>query len=108
MDPREIEAILYQLEDEKADLVEYLQTLDIRLKDTTTSEEDRSAMEEDRLQTLEDIRELDRDIAMYTELKDRLFPAEIGECGFYCDGLCPQCKNYGYDPRTEVMTDGDY
>ena len=86
MDQRDIESILFNLESDKNDLLSELHEISELLKD-----------------------ELELDIAMYKEMMDKLYPSEIGACGFPCDGRCPQCGgSESYDPNSEVFTGGDY
>jgi hypothetical protein len=54
-----------------------------------------------------DIRECEIDIAMYTEVMNKLYPRTVGLCGYSCDGQCQQCRS-GYDAHDEVFTGGDY
>lgn len=108
MDQRDMECHIYALEGERLDLLNYLDKLEVQLEDTTKTEAELEDLKKDKENTLEDIRELERDIAMFQEMLDKLFPQEVGLCGFLCDGFCQECKNGGYDPRSEVMTDGDY
>lgn len=92
MDQREIQEILYSLENEKELLLSKLDEL----------------LEEDEIVDLEyEIQEINLDIAIYTEMFDKLYPSQVGACGYTCDGYCSQCSG-NYDPAYEVLTGGDY
>ena len=92
MDQREIQEILYSLENEKELLLSKLNEL----------------LEEDEIVDLEyEIQEINLDIAIYTEMFDKLYPSQVGACGYTCDGYCPQCSG-NYDPAYEVFAGGDY
>lgn len=109
MDEREIESILYALEDRKDVFLHYLDMIEESLRDETHPEGERHTMLEEREDLLHEIREVELDIGVYTEMKNRLYISEIGECGFPCDGRCPQCGGTdGYNPLYEVFTGGDY
>lgn len=107
MDPREIESILFDLNAEKDVLLSKLDELKELINDETKTNKEITDLTEE-LDTVEyDIEEVDLDIAMYTEMYNKLFPAVIGACGFPCDGNCSQCGG-NYDPLYEVFTAGDY
>jgi hypothetical protein len=108
MDQRDCESRIYALEDQRLELLEYLEKVEVQLKNPSNTAIQIEDLKKDKEETEEDIRELERDIAMFREMIDKLFPSEIGNCGFVCDGFCTQCANGGYDPHTEIMTDGDY
>lgn len=94
MDQRQIQEILYCLENEKELL---LSKLDELLED-----------ESDELDDIEyEIKEIDLDIAMYTEMFDKLYPSQVGACGYTCDGYCSECSG-NYEPAYEVFAGGDY
>lgn len=94
MDQRQIQEILYCLENEKELL---LSKLDELLED-----------ESDELDDVEyEIQEINLDIAMYTEMFDKLYPSQVGACGYVCDGYCSECSG-NYEPLYEVFASGDY
>lgn len=107
MDEREIESIIYSLQDKKEMLLSYLDLTEASL--TESSQEDYYLLLEEKEDLLHEIREIEIDIGVYTEMKDKLYFAEIGACGFPCDGRCPQCGGTeSYNPLYEVFTGGDY
>ena len=109
MDQREIESILDNLETAKADLLRQLDVICELLEDDNRSEKDRLDLIDERVDIEYEIHETELDIAMYTEMMNKLYPSEIGACGFPCDGRCQQCGGFeSYDPSTEVFTGGDY
>lgn len=109
MDERELENILYLLEDRKMVFLQYLDLLESSLQDDTLSPDEHSSLVEERDTMAYELREVELDIGVYTEMKNRLYFSEIGACGFPCDGRCPQCGGTeSYNPLYEVFTGGDY
>jgi len=109
MDQREIESILLDLEDKKYKLLLEFQEVYELLNDERKTTEELEELTKEKEDIEYDIREIELDIAMYREMMDKLFPSEIGACGFPCDGRCQQCGgSESYDPNTEVFTGGDY
>ncbi len=95
MDQRQIQEILYSLENEKELL---LSKLDELLEEES----------EDEIVDVEyEIQEINLDIAMYTEMFDKLYPSQVGACGYTCDGYCSECSG-NYEPAYEVFAGGDY
>lgn len=109
MDQREIESVLSKLEDEKETLLSEMNEVNELLQDETTPTDDICRLKKEK-ETLEyEIHEIELDIGVYTEMMDKLYPTEIGACGFPCDGCCQQCGgNESYNPMYEVFTGGDY
>jgi hypothetical protein len=109
MDERQLENILYLLEDRKIVFLQYLDMIEGYLQDDTFPQNERSYITEERDTILYELREIELDIGAYTEMKNRLYFSEIGACGVPCDGQCPQCGGTeSYNPLYEVFTGGDY
>jgi chromosome segregation ATPase len=106
MDQRDIEDILYNLNSEKDVLLSKLDEIDELLEDEKKTKEEIEDLKEEKETVEYDIQEISLDIAMYTEMMDKLYPSEVGACGLPCDGRCQQCE--GYEPLYEVFTAGDY
>jgi hypothetical protein len=109
MDQREIESILYDLFAEKNILLSELDEVSKLLADETKSPKEIEELKKEK-ETLDyEIHELELDVGMYTEMMNKLYPSQIGECGFPCDGRCQQCRgSESYDPMYEIFTGGDY
>lgn len=109
MDQREIQDILFHLESEKEVLLSAVDEINEVLRSEGKREDEIKDLKEEKDRLEFEIEELDLDIGIYKEMMDKLFPSEIGACGFPCDGLCPTCGgSESYDPRYEVFTGGDY
>lgn len=109
MDQREIDSILFNLESDKNDLLSELDEICELLKDDKKSEKELTELKKEKEDIEYEIHEIELDIAMYKEMMDKLYPSEIGACGFPCDGRCPQCGgSESYDPSSEVFAGGDY
>lgn len=100
MDSRKLESIIFSLTIEKEDLLRYLDRIDNRLNDETISKDEYADLREDREYLLEDIEDVDMDIAVYQEMLDKLSLADLETYNENTDG--------GYDSRYEVFTEGDY
>jgi peptidoglycan hydrolase CwlO-like protein len=72
-----------------------LHAVEKRLQDTTKTEQEISELKEEQTMLLDDISEIDKDIAIYQEMMDKLKYCEEEYVG-------------GYDSRYEVFTEGDY
>ena len=105
-DQRQIEAILQAIKDEREELIDYSEFLLDEMGDEADNEI-MARLQEDYDDTLQDIEDLDRDIAMYQEVLNDLIGSVVGACGFPCDGNCSLCGG-GYDHAYEVFAAGDY
>jgi hypothetical protein len=109
MDQREIQDNLFHLESEKEVLISTLDEINELLSLEGNSEEEIKDLNEEKDRIEFEIQDITLDIGMYTEMMDKLYPSEIGACGFPCDGCCQQCNgNESYEPMYEVFTSGDY
>jgi hypothetical protein len=109
MDQREIESILLSFEIEKTNLLSELDEVNECLTNEGKSQEEILELKREKEDLEYEIHEIELDSAMYREMLDKLYPSEIGSCGFPCDGRCPRCNgSESYDPNTEVFTGGDY
>lgn len=107
MDQRKLDSILYNLNQEKEYIEIALSQVKSSLEDETISKKERSELEEE-IEHLEfELHEVELDIGVYTEMMHKLFPSELGICGYSCDSKCMTCSG-GYDSRYEVFTEGDY
>jgi hypothetical protein len=106
-DPRKLEYMIYDLNEERDDILNLLKELEEKINQETDQEK-LDKLKQEKQDLLDDLHDVDCDIAMYKEMMDKLFPSEIGLCGFSCDGLCQTCKGGGYDASEEVFTGGDY
>ena len=109
MDQREIQDILFDLESKKDTLLSELDEVNELLQNEKNSVDEVRQLTSDKESLEYEIQELKLDIAVYTEMMDKLYPSEIGACGFTCDGRCQQCSgSESYTPLYEVFTAGDY
>jgi len=107
MDQRKIDSILYELNEEKECISVALEQYRSSLKDTSLSDEERKQIEEEVGHLEYELREVELDIGVYTEMMNKYFPMELGICGYSCDSKCMKCSG-GYESRYEVFTEGDY
>lgn len=107
MDQRKIDSILYDLNEEKQVIINILEAVERSLNDTTKTEKEREELTEEQLHLKDELHDVEIDIAIYQEMMNKMFPIEIGACGYYCDNQCRSCIG-GYDSRYEVFTEGDY
>lgn len=107
MDERQIECIIYELNEEREYTLSLLKEVEEDIQKETNTKEELEGFIQEKEDLLEDIHDIDCDIASYKEMMDKLYPSEIGLCGYTCDGRCQKCCG-GYDPLYEVFSGGDY
>ena len=107
MDERQLDYIISGLTEQVAFLKNAVVEVEELLKDEANTEERKTSLLEEKDIYEFDIRECEIDIAMYTEMMNKLFQSTLGLCGYTCDGQCQTCSS-GYDPHGEVFTGGDY
>ena len=105
MDERQIQSIIYDLEDE----VERINSLIKEVyEDIEKNPDKKEELEKEKQDLLDDLHDVNCDIAIYKEMMDKLYPAEIGVCGVICDGRCQTCNTDGYNALYEVFAEGSY
>jgi len=107
MDERQLDYILYNLTEQVISLKNGLVEVEELLEDEANTDEQKIKLLEEKEDIEYDIRECEIDIAMYTEVMNKLYPRTVGLCGYSCDGQCQQCRS-GYDAHDEVFTGRDY
>lgn len=105
MDERQIQAIIYDLEDEEEEINSLIKEVE---EDIEKNPDKKEEFEKEKQELLDDLHDVKCDIAMYKEMIDKLYPSEVGFCGFTCDGRCQTCSKYGYDSLYEVFAEGTY
>ncbi len=96
MDEREIDWKLYILNEERDNLLSSLEELKIQLKDETKTKEELEKLQSEYNDLIDDIHDIECDIAVYQEMLDKLYLNHEEE------------EVHRFDLHDEVFTDGDY